>query len=437
MSSIRALPTEFSHRAIVACGIVLTLLAGPLWAEDQWPQFRGPGRDDISTDTGLLRQWPAEGPPLAWKITGIGGGFSGISIAGGRIYTMGDKDGASHVFALNEADGKILWSARVGEAGEVGGRPGPRCTPTLDGQLLYVLNQFGDLVCFQTADGKEVWRKSMKKDFDGKMMSGWGYSESPLVDGPRLVCTPGGAAGTVAALDKKTGQLLWRSQQVQDPAAYCSLVPVDFGGVRQYIQLTGQSVLAVAAEDGRLLWRAPRAGKTAVITTPIFKDGIVFVTSSYQIGCNAFQVTASGGSFTAQESYATKDMANHHGGVVLVGENLYGFSDTKRTLKCMKLKTGETVWEDKSVGKGSLTCADGHLYFRSEGKPGTMALVEATPEGYKEKGRFDQPDRSKLNSWPHPVVCGGKLYLRDQDLLLCYNLRPQSLAENRRLSPRK
>ena len=422
MSNARPFRTPLAFRIVLAA-IVLALLSAQLRAADQWPQFRGAGRDDISPETGLLKQWPAAGPPLAWKIKGLGAGYSGVSIAGGRIYTMGDKDDTSQVLALDEADGKILWTAKVGKAGAGGGYPGPRCTPTLDGDLLYAMNQYGDLVCLQTADGKEVWRKNMKSDFNGGMMSGWGYSESPLVDGPNLVCTPGGPGGTVVALNKKTGELVWRSKDVKDPAAYSSLLPVEFGGVRQYVQLTGQSVFAVAAADGRSLWYAPRKGQTAVITTPVFKDGVVFVSSGYKVGCNAFQVTASGDTFSAKELYANTNMTNHHGGLVLIGEYVYGFSDTSRTLKCMKLNTGDVVWEDKCVGKGSLTCADGHLYVRSESKKGSVALVEATPAGYKETGRFDQPDRSDRSSWPHPVVCGGKLYLRDQDVLLCYNVK--------------
>lgn len=415
------------HRSLirVLCCAALLAWAGAAMAAD-WTQFRGPGRDDISPETGLLKQWPAGGPQLAWKLTGIGSGYSGVSTAAGRIYTMGDVDGASQVIAIDAATHKIVWKAKIGQAGtgsRGNGYPGPRCTPALDGALLYVLNQYGDLVCLQTADGKEVWRKNLSSDFHGKMMSGWDYSESPLVDGDNVVCTPGGTEGSVVALNKKTGATVWRSAEVKDNSAYSSLVPVEFGGVRQYIQLSNQSVYAVAAKDGKLLWRAPRPGKTAVITTPVFKDGIVFVTSSYGIGCSAFKVTAEGGAFKAEGLYSNKDMANQHGGMVLVGDYLYGFSDLGRKLRCLELKTGKVVWEDASVGKCSLTFADGNFIVRAEAGPGTIGLVEATPAGYKEKGRFDQPDRTKLNSWPHPVVSDGKLFIRDQDTLLVYSLK--------------
>ena len=424
MSLVWSAFLRVAFRAVLVSGPLLTVGAGSLRAADEWPQFRGPQRDDIARETGLLAQWPADGPKLAWKASGVGEGYSGVSIAKGRIYTMGDKEGSSNVFALAEADGSGVWSARVGAVGGGGGYPGPRCTPTVDGDRLYVLNQFGDLVCLQTADGKEVWRKNLQRDFGGRMMSGWGYAESPLVDGPNVICTPGGAAGTLVALNKLTGELVWQSKEIQDPAAYSSLLPVEFGSVRQYIQLTGRSVFGVAAADGRLLWRGDFPGKTAVITTPVFKDGIVFVTSGYGVGCYAFQITATGSKFEAAQIYASKEMANHHGGVVLLDDYLYGFSDNNRMLKCMELKSGKVRWANKCVGKGSLTCADGHLVVRAEGGKGAVALVAATPEAYREQGRFNQPERSQKNSWPHPVVCGGRLYLRDQDVLLCYQVKP-------------
>jgi outer membrane protein assembly factor BamB len=227
----------------------------------------------------------------------------------------------------------------------------------------------------------------------------------------------------VVALNKKTGELTWRCEMIKDAATYSSLVPVEFGGKRQYIQLGDRDVYAVAADSGTLLWSAPRKGSVAVVPTPVFKDGIVFVTSGYGNGCNAFKLTAEGDAFKAEQIYANKDMANHHGGVVLAGDYIYGHSDSGNRFKCLELKTGKVVWEDKSVAKCSVTCADGMLYVRAEGGAGTVALVEATPEGYKETGRFEQPERSNRNSWPHPVVAGGKLYLRDQDLLLCYEVK--------------
>jgi len=388
-----------------------------------WPQWRGPLRDDISTETGLLKQWPADGPPLAWKATGLGEGYSGVSVVGGRIYTMGDIGEASFLLALDAANGKVIWSTKVGKSG--GDRPGPRCTPSVDGDQVVVLGQFGDLVCVSAAGGKELWRHNLQSEFGGKMMSGWGYSESPLVDDGKVICTPGGAQGTIIALDKKTGTVAWRCKEWTDNAAYSSIIIATINGVRQYIQLTDASVAGVSPKDGSVLWRAPRPGKVAVIPTPIFADDSVYVDSGYDIGCNLFKISAgtAAGSFSAQQVYANKVIKNQHGGIVKVGEYLYGHSDGDGWT-CQNFKTGEAVWQEKAkLPKGSLSCADGMLYLRAESGPGTVVLLEPTTTGWTEKGRFDQPNRSNVNSWPHPVISGGKLYLRDKDILLCYDVK--------------
>lgn len=408
-----------------ATGFILCLLAllvpRPVFADD-WPQWRGPKRDGISAETGLSSQWPSNGPPGLWVAHGLGRGYSSVAVVGNRIYTMGDGNDGSYVHALDgSARGKVLWSTRVGKPEGGSGYPGPRTTPTVDGEVLYAMNQWGDLVCLQTSDGKEVWRKALKEELGGRMMSGWGYSESVLVDGNKVICTPGGTNGTLAALDKKTGAVLWRSTEWRERAAYSSPIVVEMGGVRQYIQFTDASVAGVAAADGKLLWRGPRKGSTAVIPTPIYKDNHVFVTSGYGVGCNLFRIASDAGKFSAIEVYANKDMVNHHGGVVLIGDHLYGHSDGRGWV-CMEFKTGKVVWAKTGVGKGSVTAVDGKLICRSEGKEGTIALVEASPEGYKELGRFNQSERSTRQSWPHPVVAGGRLYIRDQDALLCHDL---------------
>ena len=401
--------------------LLITILVPVAATAGDWPQWRGVDRDGYSTDTGLLRQWPASGPKLAWKIKTIGGGFSGPAVAEGKIYVMGDKEGACGIFALKESDGSMLWSR---ELGAPGGHPkwkGPRATVTVDGEMLYTLTQNGDLYCLAASDGTMAWKKNLDGDFGGKMMSGWRWSESVLIDGDRLLCTPGGDQGTVLALDKNNGEQLWRCSGLVDPAGYSSIMIWELGGIRQYVQLTGKSVAGIAVDTGRLLWRGDRLGKTAVITTPVMKDDMVFVTSGYGIGCNMFQVAASGRDFSAKQVYANKDMMNHHGGVIRVGDHLYGTSSS--TLVCMDMATGEVAWEDKSVGKGSIAYADGMLIVRSEGRDGAVALVEAVADEYRELGRFDQPDRSAVQSWPHPVIATGRLYLRDQDVLLCYDLK--------------
>ncbi len=368
----------------------------------------------------MLKEWPTNGPSLLWTARGLGRGYSSVSVAGDRVFTMGDGPDAGRVLAVDRRNGKLLWSTPVGKPG--GDYPGTRCTPAVGGDFVVALGQWGDLVCVDTATGKEVWRKSLPNDLDGKMMSGWGYSESPLVDGDRVICTPGGSKGTMAALDKKTGAVLWRSTEFADRAAYCSIVPAHMGGTGQYLQLTDSSIGGVAREDGRLLWRALRRGAIAVIPTAIVKDDFVFVTSGYTIGCHLFKVAKDGGKFKADLVYSNKEIANHHGGMVRVGDHVYGHADGRGWL-CVELMSGQVAWRHRGVGKGSIVGADGHLYLRSEDGSGTVALVEATPESYREKGRFDQPERSNKNSWAHPVVAGGRLYLRDQDVLLCYDLR--------------
>lgn len=389
-------------------------------AAADWPQWRGPKRDGQSPETALLQEWPQSGPPLLWKTNGLGAGYSSLSVAAGRIYTMGDRADSSFIHAL-DLSGKPLWSAKVGKPGGGGGYPGPRCTPTVDGDRVYALGQYGDLVCVEAATGKEVWRKNLRKDFGGEV-GGWGYSESPLVDGEQVICTPGGKQGTLLALNKKTGAKTWQSYQWLDSAEYASPIVAEIGGQRQYIQLTGESVGGVAANSGRLLWSATRKGSTAIIPTPVVRDNHVFVTSGYGVGCHLFKITGSGTSFKAEQVYSSKSMVNHHGGVVLLGEHLYGYSDGKGWA-CVKFDNGELVWSDKKLGKGSVSYADGRLYLRGEGSKGTVALIEATPEGYREKGRFDQPERSGKEAWPHPVIAGARLYLRDQDKLFCYDIK--------------
>lgn len=400
-----------------------------------WPQWRGPNRDGISKETGLLKKWPQGGPPLAWKATGLGEGYSSVSVARGRLFTMGTREGKETVFALEASSGKEVWAKAVAPARrhDGGGAPGPRCTPTVDGDLLYALGIGGDLACLEAKIGTEVWRKDLSGDFNGKAPT-WGYSESPLVDGDRVLCTPGGEA-TIVALDRKSGGLLWKAsiprgkagtlfdqQSGFDGAEYSSIIVAPVGAVKQYVQLLKTGVAGISARDGKFLWRYNKtANGTANIATPVFHAGCVFTATSYSTGAGLVKLEARGGGMSAKEIYFTKEMKNHHGGVVLVGEYLYGFDEGD--LRCLDFKTGKTIWnaKEKSVGKGSIVFADGHLYTRSENGP--VALVEATPRRYLEKGRFDQPDRSGKNSWPHPALAGGRLFLRDQDILLCYDVK--------------
>jgi outer membrane protein assembly factor BamB len=415
---------KLNVRFLTALGLIASLWISTTSALGDWPQWRGPHRDGHSSDTGLLKKWPKGGPKLVWKATGLGIGYTNVSVVGDHIYAMGDLGNANYLIAVSQSDGKILWKTKVGKSGAPGwgGFAGPRCTPTVDDDLVFAVGQYGEVLCANAATGAEIWRKNYGKDFSAPLPE-WGFSGMPLVDGEKVILAPGGKQGDLVALNKKTGEPIWRSKELADSIHYSSPILVEIGGVRQIIQLTEASVAGIRASDGHLLWRAARKGETAVIPTPIYRDGQVYVTSGYGVGCNLFKITVKDGEFTAKESYANKLMANHHGGVVLVGDYLYGFSDGKGWV-CQDFKTGKVVWRQQGkVDKGSLAYADGLLYLRAEGNEGTVAIIEASADGYKELGHFNPPDRSEKNSWPHPVISDGRLYLRDQDILQCYDVK--------------
>jgi outer membrane protein assembly factor BamB len=382
---------------------------------DDWPQWRGAERTAISSETGLLQEWPDDGPKLMWKANGLGAGFSSVAVVDGKIYTMGDVDGGSHVITLSEKDGSELWKTKIGEDGGHKGYPGSRGTPTVDGGQVFALNQHSDLACIDAQSGKLIWKKNLVSDFGGKMMSGWKYSESPLVDGDQVVVTPGGKEGTMVALNRNTGEKIWQTSDWTDTAGYSSVVIATIHGTRQYVQLTGKSVAGIDPKSGKVLWVAEREGKTAVITTPVVDNDVVFVTSAYGVGCNGFRISKDGDEWSTDELYANKDIANHHGGVVLLDGHVFGA--TGSTFRCLDIAEGELSFKERSVGKGATLYADGRFYLRAE--QGPVALIKASAEGYQEVSRFDQPERSKMKAWPHPVVANGKLYLRDQGLLLC------------------
>lgn len=400
---------------------LLFLPQSPAAAND-WPQWRGPDRADVSTETGLLRQWPEGGPKRVWLYKNAGNGYSGPAIAAGKLFTLGTRDGAEVLIALNADTGQELWTARVGSILQNGWGDGPRGTPTVDGDRVYALGGQGTLVCVAASDGKAQWQQTMQ-DLGGRI-PGWGYTESVLVDGDKVVCTPGGSKGAIAALNKTTGKVLWQSSGFTDAAQYSSIVPTGQGAARQYVQLTTVHVSGVSAADGKLLWQVPFPGRTAVIPTPIVHDGCVYVTAGYGAGCKLVQLDADN---KPTEVYASSAMKNHHGGVVRVGDYLYGYSDGVGWL-CQEFKTGKEVWSERNkLGKGAVSCADGMLYCLDEGS-GTVVLVEASPGGWKEHGRFKLDPQTSIRNpqghiWTHPVISNGKLYLRDQDLVFSYDLK--------------
>ena len=312
----------------------------------------------------------------------------------------------------------MLWAVSIPDKGGNNGA-GPRSTPATDGTLVFGLGQEGTLIAVQAATGREVWRKSMNA-LGGKMMSGWGYSESPLLDGPALVVTPGGS-NAVVALNKMNGGPIWQCADIKDDAAYTSIVPVTLGNIPQYVVMTANFVSGIHSKTGKLIWKAPCESKTAVASTPVIsKDGAVFVSCGYGVGAHGFQLSPAGGGLKAQETYADKGLQNHHGGALLVGDHVYAAFDNG--LKCVEIKSGKVAWQG-GVSKGSIAYADGMLYCRSE-RNGTMTLVEASPAAFKEKGKFDPPGQSTAgNCWAYPVVFGGKLYVRDGDTLLCYDVK--------------
>ncbi|HZT78946.1 MAG TPA: PQQ-binding-like beta-propeller repeat protein [Gemmataceae bacterium] len=391
----------------------------------EWPQFRGPQRNNLSPDTGLLKEWPKDGPPLAWKATGVGTGFSSVTLAGGRLFTLGNLKGKTYLFALDAGGGKHLWSAEVGRPG---GNLG--CTPTVDGDRVYAIGQDGDLICAKADTGEVVWRRHFKKDFGGAC-GGWSYTESPLVDGDQLVCTPGGKDATLIALNKKTGEVIWKCPVPGgDAAGYSSVVITEAAGVRQYVQLLSNGLVGVRAKDGKFLWRYGGdrrhfGGNTANIPTPIIVKGDrVFASAGYGRGGALIELVSDGGEVKPKEIYFNRELNNKHGGVLLVGKHVYGDRDDSGNPFCADLETGKVVWKkrDRSEGRGSaaITYADGNLYVRYDN--GWMALVPATPDGYEEKGGFKIPN-SDHNSWAHPVVVGGKLYLREKDVIWCYDVK--------------
>ena len=378
-----------------------------------WPQWRGPNRDGISKETGLLKQWPAEGPPLVWKATGAGGGYSSLSIANGKLYTMGLRGNREFVIAFDVATGKEAWSTANGSAFRNDRGDGPRGTPTIDGDRVYALGGNGDLSALDASTGKIIWTKNILSEFGGSNIE-WGISESPLVLDDKLLVNAGGPGASIVALNKSNGSLIWKSQS--DKAGYSSAIPLNVNGLTQVVFFTAQRAVGLDAKDGRLLWEYARpANNVANAATPIARANRVFISSDYGTGGGVVEIKPDN---KAQEVWFSRDMKNHHSSSVLVGDYLYGFSSS--VLTAMKFDTGEIAWRDRSVGKGSLVYADGNLYCLSEN--GVVGLVEATPTGYKEKGRF-RIKQGSLPTWTHPVVAGGRLYLRDQDTIYAYDVR--------------
>jgi outer membrane protein assembly factor BamB len=394
--------------------IVLSFsIVGAAQAGSDWPQWRGPNRDGISKETGLLKQWGPDGPPLVWKTSGAGNGYSSFAVAGGRIFTMGLRGNREYVIAFDVVSGKEVWATPHGGAFRNDRGDGPRGTPTVDGATLYALGGNGDLSALDVRTGKVIWTMNVLQKFGGSNIT-WGISESPLVVGEKVLVNAGGPGASIVALNKKDGSLIWKSQS--DRSGYSSAIPVQVGSTTQVVFFTHHRALGLDLKDGKLLWEYDRAANdVANVATPVVRGNRVFISSDYGTGAGLMEIKADG---KAQEVYFTKDMRNHHSSSILIGDYLYGFSSG--ILTAMRFDTGEVAWRDRSVGKGSLVYADGNLYALSEN--GVVGLIEATPTGYREKGRF-RIAQDSLPTWTHPVVAGGRLYLRDQDTIYAYDVR--------------
>jgi len=397
---------------------VVFLFAGTLNAGD-WPSFRGPNRDGISKEVGLFKEWPKQGPSNLWTAKNLGQGFGAPIVADGKLFGMGTRDKKDGVWALKEMDGSELWFTPIDNPKNPNQNNGPSGSPTFHDGKIYAVSSMGKLVCLDANTGKENWRVDLVKELGGSVQN-WGYTESVLIDGDKLLCTPG-RKNTIVALNPSNGDVIWKSAVPKaDPAMYSSIIVGEIGGKRQYIQFVRGGVIAVDAADGSYLWRydAPANG-TANCSAPIVHDGYVFAASNYGTGGGLVQVSKSGDKFDAKEVYFTKKMQNHHGGMVLVDGYLYG--DGGGLLRCIEFKTGKVMWEERT-GKGSITYADGRLYFRDE-SAGNLWLIEANPKEYVLTGKFKQPDRSSRPAWAYPVIANGKLYVRDQEIMHCYDIR--------------
>jgi outer membrane protein assembly factor BamB len=396
---------------ILRVTIFVSMLSFALIAID-WPQWRGPQRDGHSAEKGLLKSWPESGPRLVWKAQGLGEGYSSFAVANGRLYTQGQRGGSEYLMAFDIATGNKVWETPNGPNYQDRRGNGPRGAPTVEGTRVYAVSANGSLLVAEAATGRRVWSVSFLSEYGGSVPR-WGYSESPLIDGDRLIVQPGGKGSSVVALNKNDGRLIWKSQS--DGAAYSSALAVGAGKSRTILHLTHDGAVGLRADNGELLWRYTKvANRTANVATPIYRDGFAFFSTDYGTGAALLKLDAAGAN--ANEVYFTRDMRNHYSSSVLVGDYLYGFSSA--ILTAMKFQTGEVAWRDRSVGKGSVIYADGHLYC--QGEDGVIALVEASPEAYKEKSRFTL-GRGGYPLWTLPVISNGRLYVRDQDTL--YNFQ--------------
>ena len=413
----------FAASVLVLVGLCAN---GPLMSSEasSWPRFHGPKGDNISTESGLLEKWPEQGPKLLWTIQSIGLGFAGVTIADGRIYTAGDV-GDFNVITAIDIDGQILWQVRNGEAWTGSGPGGARGTPTIDGNRLYHENAHDEVVCLDARTGEVIWDVNLNSEFQGRR-GGYGRGESLWIDGDHVICSPGGPSAMVA-LDKRTGRTLWKSPSANEPASYVSPIVVEHEGLRIILAMSEKSLIGASADNGDLLWQfehyTPRYVANCV--TPIFHDGHVFISGGYGKGSVLLKIDVVGRKAAVEPVWRSEDLDNRHGGVILFNGYLYGASHLQNNAKwvCLDWKTGQMMYAERGVGAGSLACADGMLYTLSERRK--LGLVKPTPAGHQVISQFKIPQGGAGPTWAHPVVCGGRLYVRHGDHLYVYDVRAE------------
>jgi len=402
----------------------ILLVCPPVSAAEapSWPRFHGPKGDSISTETGLLKQWPDGGPKLLWRAKGLGKGFSGVTVADGRILTSGDVDDDLVVFCL-DLEGRVLWQTKNGAAWTKTGPHGSHGTPTLDGDRVYHENAHDEIVCLDAKSGAKIWGVNLRSEFRGAG-DGFGRGESLLIDGDRVICSPGGEVA-MAALDKRTGRTLWKSPSAGEPAGYASPILAETQGLRILLTMASRSLIGVNADNGDLLWRfehyTPRYVANCV--NPVYHDGHVFVSGGYGLGSALLKIDVQGQKASVRPVWRSTELDNRHGGVILLDSFVYGAShfNNKARWVCLDWKTGKKTWADRGIGEGSLCCADGMLYTMNERRK--VGLVRPAPGGYDLVSQFTLPEGGEGPTWAHPVVCGGRLYLRHGDRLYAYDVR--------------
>ena len=424
---------------VLALAALSLALSGSTTADDS-PQFRGPSRDGKSAEKGLWNNVQEQEPQLAWTAEGIGKGYASVSVVGDRIYTSGNSGKGQTITALSARDGKVLWSTPITTEDPKHSYDGARTTPTVDGTRLYAVASSGKIACLNTVDGKLVWERDFQ-DWGGAMMSGWGFSESPLVDGDNVLCTPGGKKGVVVALNKQTGKEVWATTlpaygeekgrngaNLVDGAGYASIMISNGGGVKQYVQLVGRGVIGLRASDGQLLWRyAGVANQVANIPSVLVDGDFIFTSTAYDTGSALLKLSSAGNNEVKMtEVYQLKagELQNKHGGMVLVDGYIYcGDGNGSGLPICIKLADGSKAWGPQRApgsGESSITYADGVVVFRRQS--GHIDLVEATPDQFKLIASF-KPAFQEKESWAYPVIANGQLLLREQDKLMCYKLK--------------